>query len=322
MRDWSEQTERLPEHPAFEQNAFNIVIQRRGKALALPTVRWNLHGHRLTDGKVSRHDGAAGPIAVDGEPVLILHPTSPRAQDIAIRPFVRVGRERIPCQYRLAVNPILQDLQVAELKGFLLETWDELCDATGIFDSERVAGLPLQPVAGVSPMVGFLLQDAFDLHRRGEWIKAEDRITGIEKIAPNHPLALCNRSITALRRGRAAEALDYAEKVLQSDPQDARAHARAGSALIRLGRWPDAVASLGHAIAAVPGLAETHVELARAHAGAGNFAAAAAAATQAIALAPDLFGGWFWRARALDSLGRPGDAKADREEAMALIVIR
>jgi tetratricopeptide (TPR) repeat protein len=78
---------------------------------------------------------------------------------------------------------------------------------------------------------------------------------------PPCPMAHNNLGLLILRDGRAPEAMDHFQKVLDSKPRDADAHNNMGVALLDAGRTADAMAWFHRALASKPRHAEAHNNL-------------------------------------------------------------
>jgi hypothetical protein len=316
MRAWSMQTERFPAHYLFEQNAFNLVAQRRRKLLDLPNTKWNFHGRLYTESEISYEGGA---VTADGHPVFIVHPISGNPHHIERYPNIRVGCQLIPCEFRLCQNMVLRQIQITMLKDFLADNWDHLCEAVTVQDSDHVGGVDFKATSPVSPTVGRLISEALELHLGGHWNLAEERLEQIEAIDSKHPISLCHRAWRALQKDQASKAIRFSEQSLQGDPQNARAHLIAGIASIQLGAMQNALASFNKAAAIAPDMAEIHLQRAHAYELIGNFELALAASSESIKIASNRFGGWYRRASVLTRLGRTVEAKTARDHAVSLV---
>ncbi len=76
------------------------------------------------------------------------------------------------------------------------------------------------------------------LHRRGELVAADREYRAALALQPGHPLALHNRGLACLQRGRAGEAVELLERAVAARPQDAQfrlslSQARTASAQLR-----------------------------------------------------------------------------------------
>ena len=310
LRDWTALVERLPDHMLIEQNAFNVLVQRRGRPRELDSAVWNLHGGAL-GAAVVRGDGTD--VRLPGHtPSLLVHPTSPNKADIALRPAIAIGRERIACQMRQCSKPALWNLQLMHLREFLYNSWDDLVRFGIVLEASR----PLPP--GVSPAVGFLLADALRLQRAGQWVEANAQFAKLDRFNTSADVLAC-RAVACLQQDRLPEAIELARRAIAANPQHADASLVIGSVLTRQGEPDEALAHLERAAAGEPQVAALQVERSRALEAKGALGEALAAATLATTIAPDQFGAWRQRARILAALGRAPEAAADRERAMALV---
>ena len=114
MRVWSRQTEQFPEHLLFEQNAFNLVVQRRRTLLELPYRKWNFHGRLFAEAEISC-DGRA--VSADGEPVFVIHALSGNREHITRYTNILVGCQLIPCDFRLCQNVVLREISNDHVEG-------------------------------------------------------------------------------------------------------------------------------------------------------------------------------------------------------------
>ncbi len=123
---------------------------------------------------------------------------------------------------------------------------------------------------------------------------------------------------TLLERGRAPEALEYAQRAVEITPQLYMAHNTLGRVLARLGRLQDAVKQFQQALRLKPDDCETHVNWGNALQDSGNVQEAIAQYELAVRLKPDSAEVHISLGNALLTQGNARDAVANYEEALRL----
>ncbi|MGO9245546.1 MAG: tetratricopeptide repeat protein [Verrucomicrobiia bacterium] len=123
---------------------------------------------------------------------------------------------------------------------------------------------------------------------------------------------------TLLERGRAPEALEYAQRAVEITPQLYMAHNTLGRVLARLGRLQDAVKQFQQALRLKPDDCETHVNWGNALRDSGNVQEAIAQYELAVRLKPDSAEVHINLGNALLTQGNARDAVANYEEALRL----
>lgn len=312
LRDWTNLVEGIESHMLVEQNGFNLLIHRRPPPRVLDAQVWNLHGMALEQAVVDE----SGVRMPGHDDALLLHPTSPSIEHIAIREVVVVGRERIACQIRQCRNLELWHLQITQLREFLYDAWDEI-SALGLAIEINPRG---RAPAAMSPAAAFLLADAIRLQQAGRWNDAHQQFTKLDQFgATSSPDLLALQALALFRQQRWPEATEFAQRALALAPPHGRANLVLGMASAAIGQHQIAIDALGRAAGADPGAAAPHVYRAQVLMTLGRLEDALSAASTATDLAPDLFGAWRQLAKILSAKGRETEADAARGRAIALV---
>lgn len=141
LAEWRDFTLNIPFHAIFEQNAFNILVDRKEQPFVLPAERWNRHGDLLQ----TSPNPADGPdVSQDG---LILHATSPGERHHRHRHDMCLaigGGMMVKGDFKLFREPALRRLQWQAIKGFLDEEAAALIEA-GVAERGEGEAIPLTP---------------------------------------------------------------------------------------------------------------------------------------------------------------------------------
>jgi len=153
------------------------------------------------------------------------------------------------------------------------------------------------------------------LGRSEEAVAAFRRALAIE---PGHAAAHANLCRLLRALGRDAEALPHAERLAELRPQDAQARFAMGELLQALRRFGPAVAAFRATLALDPAYPDARFCLGNALRGSGDDEGAHAEYSAVIAGNPEAAGAWANRCVVAIDLGRPHEALADIERALAL----
>lgn len=153
--------------------------------------------------------------------------------------------------------------------------------------------------AGQAAVPASSLDAALMSHKAGNLDHAEAVYRRILEEDPNNARALHLLGLILHQRGRPLEAVELIEKSIALDPRDPEARNNLGNALRKLGRIEDAVAQYRAAIARHPRFAGAYSNLGLALRQAGRMTEAVAAFRQALAIDPSL-------AEAYNGLARTG----------------
>lgn len=167
------------------------------------------------------------------------------------------------------------------------------------------------------PDVSKELEQALNLHRRGQLDDAERLYQEILAVAPGRFDALQFLGMLELQKGRPEAAVELLAQALRIDPKHALAQFHLGCALQELKRDAEAVAAFDRAIAARPDLAEVWNNRANALRALGRREEALASADRAIALKPDFPAAHYNRGNVLRDLRRYDAALASYDRALA-----
>ncbi len=126
MQAWWERGSNVAMHAIFDQNIFNLLVQKRGAPVLLSAREWNLHGRNLNAATVMSDPSVRPTLFIGNEKPLLLHPTSPRAEDVFMAGDVKVGGQALPGYLKFCANPAVQRLQQMLLNEFLKENLAEL----------------------------------------------------------------------------------------------------------------------------------------------------------------------------------------------------
>ena len=153
-------------------------------------------------------------------------------------------------------------------------------------------------------------QDAFALHRQGEFAAAARLYRAILRQAPNHFDAQNLLGLVEYQQGKLAAAARSIGRAIELDPGYAPAHSNLGNALRALKQFDQALASLDRAVALRPDYAEAHFNRGNVLLDLRRFDEALTAFDCAVALAPGDSDTLFNRAEALTALRRFDEALA------------
>jgi len=123
VMEWRLLVASIPRHVVFDQNAFNLLVHKKGDLRELDRS-WNLHGTALFKAAVTPDDAVMIP---DGTPALLIHATSPVHGELNLINTIDLGSgRRISCKMRMSCNPSVKALQLKHLHQFLDEELDDL----------------------------------------------------------------------------------------------------------------------------------------------------------------------------------------------------
>jgi hypothetical protein len=123
---WWERGKTVPMHLCFDQNIFNLLVQRRGAPKLLPAWEWNLHGANLNAARVVTDPSGRSTLMLGNERPLLLHPTSPRAEDVFMASDLKVAGYTLPGYLKFCANPAVQRLQQLLVNEYVSQTFAEL----------------------------------------------------------------------------------------------------------------------------------------------------------------------------------------------------
>jgi predicted O-linked N-acetylglucosamine transferase (SPINDLY family) len=173
-------------------------------------------------------------------------------------------------------------------------------------------------VFGAAPNPAQILQQAVQLHQRGDLSDAERLYRQVLRARAEDPNALNMLGVVKIQQGLAQEAASLIKRAVQAQPEFAEAHNNLGLALRKLGQLEQAVQSHERAIQLKPAYAEALNNLATALREAGRLDEALAACDRALAIKPDFAQALNSRAATLSQAGRHAAALIDVERALAL----
>jgi hypothetical protein len=131
LERWSEVSRTAAEQPVLDQNVFNAVVHRGAHAvLPLDIDIWQAQGETL-DRLRTAPGGPHGrsPVLLDGQPVKILHATSPAIQHLLVGPASFSTSDLVlDGAFKLLRPEPLLDLQLGLLSRFLVEHRTELLE--------------------------------------------------------------------------------------------------------------------------------------------------------------------------------------------------
>ncbi len=163
-----------------------------------------------------------------------------------------------------------------------------------------------------------LLNEALDLHRRGQLDEAEARYKKLTWREPGSAAAFHALGAMRLHQDRPAEARDFLGQAVRIEPDNAEIHNALGAALTQLRDYPAAESALRQALALNAELAEAHNNLSILLTRLTRPAEAAEESRQAVALAPNSADMALNQGKALRDLGRLDDALAAFQTAARL----
>lgn len=156
------------------------------------------------------------------------------------------------------------------------------------------------------------------LHQQGQLAGADELCRQVLEARPGHFGALLLLGVIAFSMQQFAQALEWADKSLEANPNSAVAHSNRGNALKFLHRPQAALESYDRAIALQPNYAEAHYNRGAALKDLKHFQAAIDSYDQAIAHKADFAEAYYNRGNLLRELRRPQAAIESYEKAMAL----
>jgi len=122
---WGCIAQQMSFHSMYDQNAFNLMLHGRIEPRQLSPRIWNLHGALLEQASIGEAAGRSV-LMSGGERTLVLHSTSPRAQDVFMTTGLRIGSEQIDGALKLCRNPALKEFQDFVINDFISESSTEL----------------------------------------------------------------------------------------------------------------------------------------------------------------------------------------------------
>lgn len=174
------------------------------------------------------------------------------------------------------------------------------------------------PVAPTVVPVKALFARAQALHQQGQLAEAGELYRQVLAARPGHFGALLLLGVIAFSTQQFVQALEWADKSLEVNPNSAVAHSNRGNALKFLHQPRAALESYDRAIALQPGLAEAHYNRGAALKDLGQFQAAIDSYDQAIVHKADFAEAYYNRGNLLRELRQPQAAIESYEKAMAL----
>lgn len=128
----------------------------------------------------------------------------------------------------LTENP--DDPQALYLCGAIMRKLDHTGVALTLF-RRALAGAPEQP--------NIWMHFGACLHDTHKYAEAREAFTKVHKLLPNDPMPLANTAATYVQEGKCSDALKFANRALQIDPENKIARIARGFASLGLGRWSD-----------------------------------------------------------------------------------
>ena len=163
-----------------------------------------------------------------------------------------------------------------------------------------------------------LLNEALDLHRRGQFEEAESRYKKLTWREPGSAAAFQALGAMRLHQDRPAEARELLSQATRIEPDNAEIRNALGAALTQLSDYPAAEAELRQALKLNPNLAEAHNNLSILLTRLVRPAEAADHSRQAVALMPNSADMALNQGKALRDLGRLQEALAAFQNAVRL----
>ena len=179
---------------------------------------------------------------------------------------------------------------------------------------------PARPKATITPRmpVQSKLQEAIELHQRGQLAHARRLYHEILAVQPQHPKALHLLGVIAAQTGDQLQALELIDKALAIDSGDPVAHFNRGAALQGLRQFDAAAASYDRAIELKPDYADAYCIRGTALIELKRFDEALLSCDRAIELDPDFAEAYANRGIAFEQLCRWEEAAASYERAVAI----
>ncbi len=153
-----------------------------------------------------------------------------------------------------------------------------------------------------------MLQQAYDLHRRGAYAQAEALYAAVVKANPQHVDALYLFGVLRLQQERIEEALLLLEKASKHRARAPEILSAIVAGLSKLGRHEEALTRVEELIAATPGDPDAHFNRGVVLAALARNEEAVASYRRALSLRPNQFEAWFNLGTVLAALRRPGEA--------------
>ena len=163
-----------------------------------------------------------------------------------------------------------------------------------------------------------LLNEALDLHRRGQLDEAETRYKKLTWREPGSAAAFHALGAMRLHQDRPVEAREFLSQAVRIEPANAEIHNALGAALTQLHDYPEAESGLRQALSLNPNLAEAHNNLSILLTRLTRPAEAAEHSQLAVALTPNSADMALNQGKALRDLGRLEDALAAFQNAVRL----
>ena len=122
------------------------------------------------------------------------------------------------------------DPQALYLCGAIMRKLDHTGVALTLF-RRALAGSPEQP--------NIWMHFGACLHDTHQYAEAREAFTKVHKLLPNDPMPLANTAATFVQEGKCSDALKFANRALEIDPNNHIARIARGFASLGLGRWSD-----------------------------------------------------------------------------------
>jgi hypothetical protein len=127
LKNWRELAVTLPFHTCFDQNIFNLLIQRRNKFTRLPGRLRTLRGAFLAEVTIVIDDSGRETLRVGTEMPLLVHATLQGQQYHVQAPGpMSFGSDQIHCPLRMFRGPRLRGMQRKPFSEFFSEAKEEL----------------------------------------------------------------------------------------------------------------------------------------------------------------------------------------------------
>ena len=167
-------------------------------------------------------------------------------------------------------------------------------------------------------MIDDRLQQAVELHRKGEFDQAQAIYEEILEIRPDHFEALNLLGVLAAQIKNHQRAVDLIDRAIALYPHHAASYFNRGLAQRALGQLEEAVVSYDHAIALSPDYAEAWSNRGDALLEQGRLEAAISSYDHAVSIRPDYAEAWSNRGDALLEQGRLEEAIASYDHAVSI----
>jgi tetratricopeptide (TPR) repeat protein len=163
----------------------------------------------------------------------------------------------------------------------------------------------------------FLMQEAAQLHRRGDLAAAAARYEQILAVERKHRPALFGLATVRCQQGRFEDGIELARRIVKAEPKFAPAYNLIALAQQRLGRLEVALNQFDRAVAADPSFGEGWINRGRVFQSLGRHSQAIESFGRAVTLDPRNAGALYARGMALLLADRDEDALADLSAAIA-----